>query len=386
MEGMALYLVAALLIGFPGSSHGALYTLITPGVLRTDTEEQILVEAHGDNAPKQPVISVHDFPRRQKTLFQTRVDMNPAGGMLVTPTIKIPAKELNKESRQNQYVVVKVSGLPLELEKVVLLSYQSGFVFIQTDKGIYTPGSPVRYRVFSMDYNMHRMDKTVIVEFQTPEGVVVNSNPVNPSSVLIRPYNLPELVSFGTWKAVAKYEHSPEESYTAYFDVREYVLPSFEVRLQPSDKFLYIDGNKNFHVSITARYLYGKKVEGVAFVLFGVKIDDAKKSIPDSLTRIPIIDGDGEAILKRDTLRSRFQNLNELVGHTLYASVTVMTESGSDMVVTEQSGIHIVTSPYQIYFTKTPKYFKPGMPYELTVYVTNPDGSPAANVPVVSEA
>ncbi|XP_026547913.1 A.superbus venom factor 1-like [Notechis scutatus] len=254
-----------------------------------------------------------------------------------------------------------------------------------------------------MDYNMHRMDKTVIVEFQTPEGVVVNSNPVNPSSVLIRPYNLPELVSFGTWKAVAKYEHSPEESYTAYFDVREYVLPSFEVRLQPSDKFLYIDGNKNFHVSYHRkekqsciigpllslcrnRYLYGKKVEGVAFVLFGVKIDDAKKSIPDSLTRIPIIDGDGEAILKRDTLRSRFQNLNQLVGHTLYASVTVMTESGSDMVVTEQSDIHIVTSPYQIYFTKTPKYFKPGMPYELTVYVTNPDGSPAANVPVVSEA
>ncbi|XP_026579363.1 A.superbus venom factor 1, partial [Pseudonaja textilis] len=133
------------------------------------------------------------------------------------------------------------------------------------------------------------------------------------------------------------------------------------------------------------RYLYGKKVEGVAFVLFGVKIDDAKRSIPDSLTRIPIIDGDGEAVLKRNTLRSRFQNLTELVGHTLYASVTVMTESGSDMVVTEQSGIHIVTSPYQIYFTKTPKYFKPGMPYELTVYVTNPDGSPAANVPVVSE-
>ncbi|KAG8130012.1 hypothetical protein E2320_017155 [Naja naja] len=56
------------------------------------------------------------------------------------------------------------------------------------------------------------------------------------------------------------------------------------------------------------------------------------------------------------------------------------------MVMTEQSGIHIVTSPYQIHFTKTPKYFKPGMPYELTVYVTKPDGSPAAHVPVVSEA
>ncbi|XP_070597683.1 A.superbus venom factor 1 [Erythrolamprus reginae] len=385
MEGMALYLVAALLIGFPGFSHGGLYTLITPGVLRTDTDEQILLEAHGDNAPKQLDILIQDFPRKQKTLFQKKVDINPAEGMLATPTIKIPAKELNKESRQNQYVVIQVTGPQVSLEKVVLLSYQSGFVFIQTDKGIYTPGSPVRYRVFSMDHNMHRMDKTVIVEFQTPQNIVVSSNPVNPSSnpSLIRPYNLPELVSFGTWKAVAKYEHSPEESYTAYFDVREYVLPSFEVRLQLSEKFLYIDGNTDFEVSITARYLYGKKVEGVAFVLFGVIIDGAKKSIPDSLTRIPIIEGDGDATLERQKLRSRFPNLNELVGHTLYVSVTVITESGSDMVVIEKSGIHIVTSPYQISFRKTPKYFKPGMPYELTVYVTNPDGSPAANVPVI---
>nr|I2C090.1 RecName: Full=Ophiophagus venom factor; Short=OVF; AltName: Full=CVF-like; AltName: Full=Complement C3 homolog; Contains: RecName: Full=OVF alpha chain; Contains: RecName: Full=OVF gamma chain; Contains: RecName: Full=OVF beta chain; Flags: Precursor [Ophiophagus hannah]AFJ59923.1 OVF precursor protein [Ophiophagus hannah] len=383
MEGMALYLVAALLIGFPGSSHGALYTLITPGVLRTDTEEQILVEAHGDNTPKQLDIFVHDFPRKQKILFQKRVDMNPAGDMLVTPTIKIPAEEVSKDSRQNQYVVVQVTGPQVRLEKVVLLSYQSGFVFIQTDKGIYTPGSPVLYRVFSMDHNMRQMDKTVVVEFQTPEGIVVSSNRIDLN--FTRPYNLPELGSLGTWKIVAKYEHSPE-NYTAYFDVRKYVLPSFEVHLQPSEKSFYIDGNENFHVSITARYLYGEEVEGVAFVLFGVKIDGAKKSIPDSLTRIPILDGDGEATLKRDTLRSRFPNLNELVGHTLYASVTVITESGSDMVATEQSGIHIVTSPYQIYFTKTPKYFKPGMPYELTVYVTNPDGSPAAKVPVVSEA
>ncbi|XP_015667008.1 venom factor [Protobothrops mucrosquamatus] len=386
MEGMALYLVAALLIGFPASSFGALYTFITPGVLRTDTEEKILVEAHGDNAPKQLDISVRDFPRKQKILYQTRADMNPAGGMLVTPTITIPAKDLNKDSRQNQYVVVQVTAPGVRLEKVVLLSYQSGFVFIQTDKGIYTPGSPVRYRVFSMDHNMHRTDKTVIVEFQTPQGIVVSSNPVNPASSLIRPYNLPELVSFGTWKAVAKYENSPEESYTAPFEVREYVLPSFEVRVQPSATFFYIDGNTDFHASITARYTYGKRPEAVAFVLFGVNIDGSKKSIPESLTRIPIIDGDGEATLERHTLSRRFQRLSDLVGHTLYISVTVITDSGSDMVVTEKSGIHIVTSPYQIYFTKTPKYFKPGMPYELMVYVTNPDGSPAANVPVVSES
>ncbi|XP_042303585.1 venom factor-like [Sceloporus undulatus] len=138
-------------------------------------------------------------------------------------------------------------------------------------------------------------------------------------------------------------------------------------------------------MSITARYFYGKKVEGVAFVLFGVKLDDEKKSIPDSLRRIQIVDGEGEAALTKAMLQTRFRNTNELVGHSLYISVTVMTESGSDMVVAEKGGISIVTSPYQLHFTKTPMFFKPGMPYGLMVYVTNPDGSPATQVPVVSE-
>ena len=41
--------------------------------------------------------------------------------------------------------------------------------------------------------------------------------------------------------------------------------------------------------------------------------------------------------------------------------------TGSDMVEAQRTGIHIVTSPYTIHFTHTPKYFKPGMPLDLTV-------------------
>ena len=88
------------------------------------------------------------------------------------------------------------------------------------------------------------------------------------------------------------------------------------------------------------------------------------------------------------------------------------------MVEAERTGIPIVTSPYQIHFTKTPKFFKPAMPFDLMVspwaglhpstlvlstitplglpnalhlplypqvYVTNPDGSPARHIPVVTQ-
>uniref|UniRef100_A0A670KLW7 Complement C3 n=1 Tax=Podarcis muralis TaxID=64176 RepID=A0A670KLW7_PODMU len=359
------------------------HSLITPSVLRVETDETIVVEAHGSNFDTEVTVSVHDFPQKKNTLYMVKVPMNPANGMMVTPAIKVPAKDMKKDSKQNQYVVVQASCPQFTLEKTVLVSFHSGYLFIQTDKTIYTPGSAVRYRVFSVGHNMELLDKPVIVEFEV-RGIYL--------CVCVE-YSIGQAVkipsfsfsSLGTWKIVAKYQDSPQETFTTQFDVKEYVLPSFEVIVEPSDKFYYIDSDKDFRVDITARFLYGKNVEGVAFVLFGVKTDDAKHSIPDSLKRIEITDGEGEAVLTRAMLQKRFQNLNELVGHSLYVSVTVMTDSGSDMVVAERSGISLVTSPYQIHFTKTPKYFKPGMPFELMVFVTNPDGSPASRVPVVTE-
>lgn len=47
--------------------------------------------------------------------------------------------------------------------------------------------------------------------------------------------------------------------------------------------------------------------------------------------------------------------------------VVPVATAGSDMVEAQRSGIRIVTSPYTIHFTRTPKYFKPGMPFDLTV-------------------
>uniref|UniRef100_A0A8C3HQQ1 Uncharacterized protein n=1 Tax=Chrysemys picta bellii TaxID=8478 RepID=A0A8C3HQQ1_CHRPI len=353
----------------PCSLH---YSLITPNVLRVESEEKVVVEAHGLKAPIEVTVIVHDFPLKKNILYQVQTNLNSSNGMMGTAVIKVPTKHIKKDTKKAQYVVVKATFPQQTLEKVVLVHFHSGYIFIQTDKTIYTPGSTVLYRIFTVGHKLEPVNKIVIVD---PWGNrwCIQCSFLFPSS------------SLGTWKITARYEDSLQQIFSAQFDVKEYVLPSFEVILEPSEKFLYIDSNENFTVSITARYLYGKKLDGTAFVLFGVKVDDEKRSIPQSLKRISIEYGDGEATLTREMLQARFANLNELVGHSLYISVTVLTESGSDMVEAERTGINIVTSPYQIHFTKTPKYFKPGMPFELMVYVTNPDGSPAPRVPVQAE-
>uniref|UniRef100_A0A8C3HK83 Complement C3 n=1 Tax=Chrysemys picta bellii TaxID=8478 RepID=A0A8C3HK83_CHRPI len=353
----------------PSSPVSCLYTLITPNVLRVESEENIVVEAHGLTTPTEVTITVQDFPLKRLILYQVRTNLNADNGMMGTAIIKVPTKDLKKDGKQ--YVAIQARSPQFNLEKVVLVTFHSGYIFIQTDKTIYTPGSTGT----------------------TPEGIIVKRESVSsPSKVGIFPMNhrLPEIISLGTWTIVAKYEDSPKQSFSAQFDIKEYessplsnlLTPSFEVTLEPSEKFFYIDGNEDLRIHINARFLYGKDLQGTAFVLFGVKIGDEKKSIPQSLKRIEITDGNGEAELTRAMLQSRFVDLRELIGHSIYVTVTVLTQSGSDMVEAERTGINIVTSPYQIHFTKTAKYFKPGMPFELMVYVTNPDGSPAARVPV----
>ncbi|XP_010006476.1 PREDICTED: complement C3, partial [Chaetura pelagica] len=299
----------------------------------------------------------------------------------------VTAKAL-PQPQGKQFVSVTAQVGQVTLEKVLLLSLQSGHIFVQTDKPIYTPSSTVLCRLFAVNHLMEPAAKTVIVEIKTPDNVIIKQVPVSSpmrTGIFSLNHNLPEVVSLGMWTIMAKFEDSPDQVFSTQFEVKEYVLPSFEVVLDPEEKFLYIDQEEDFRVSITARYLYGKRLEGTAFVLFGVLVDDEKKSIPQSLKRIQVIDGDGEAVLPMAVLRQRFANPQELVGHSLYVTVTVLTESGSDMVEAQRGGIRIVTSPYTIHFTHTPKYFKPGMPFDLTVYVTNPDESPAPRVTVQAD-
>uniref|UniRef100_A0A8C2NTT9 Complement C3 n=1 Tax=Capra hircus TaxID=9925 RepID=A0A8C2NTT9_CAPHI len=311
-------------------------------------------------------------------------------GYLSTVTIKIPASKELKSEKGHKFVIVVATFGNVQVEKVVLISLQSGYLFIQTDKTIYTPGSSVLYRVFTVDHKLLPVGQTVFISIETPDGVLVKQDSLsshNQFGILALSWNIPELVNMGVWKIKAHYEDSPQQVFSTEFEVKEYVLPSFEVQLEPEEKFYYVDDPDGLKINIIARFLYGEHVDGTAFVIFGVQDGDRRISLTHSLTRVLINDGNGEAILRRQVLLNGVQpsRADALVGKSIYVSATVILQSGSDMVEAERTGIPIVTSPYQIHFTKTPKFFKPAMPFDLMVYVTNPDGSPARHIPVVTQ-
>ncbi|XP_063787102.1 A.superbus venom factor 1-like isoform X3 [Pseudophryne corroboree] len=375
-----------LLCGFIGSYAQPQCTLITPNVLRLESQETIIVDGHDSEFEAE--ISIHDFPKKKYNIVTKKVHVNEGNGFMGSVNLMIPSTNLIAEPGKKQFVYVTVKSPRCNLEKVVLVTYQSGYIFLQTDKPLYTPGSTVLYRIFTMNPSLQPMNKPVIVEFLTPENVIVKKNLLQQSSttgIISQSHTLTDLVSLGVWTISAKYEDADVQNYSTNFEVKEYVLPSFEIKLKPAKTFFYLK-DQEFRVDIHANYLYGKPVTGKAFTLFGVKRENEKKSLPDTLRLTEISYGTGSATLERKDLVKYFQEEVDMLEWRLYLTVTVITDTGSDLLEAELDDIYIVSSPYKILFTKTSKYFQPGMPFDFMVFVTNPDGSPAESVPVMTES
>uniref|UniRef100_G3T2J6 Complement C3 n=1 Tax=Loxodonta africana TaxID=9785 RepID=G3T2J6_LOXAF len=378
-----------LLLGTPLTHAEPLYILVTPRVLRVGSPENIHVQAHSDS--KQPLtgplkvnITIWDFPRRSTIVAHHQLTLSTGNHFMDQAPISIPESLVYPPKLGQQYVIIRANWVPTSvssfMEKIVLVVPQAGYIFIQTDKTIYTPEHLVQYRVFTVDHKMDPVSRTFTLDIKNPEGITVISQSLMPKDgFYASTFHLPELVSFGTWSIEASYQSAAQQTFKTAFDVKEYVLPFFEVQLTPNKTFFYLS-DEALGVNIQAWYIFNKPVDGRALAIFGVKLDSRRIPIQSSLQRVEVLEGLGHASLQKDILMAAFQGLEEdFIGASIYVNVTVFS-TGGEMVQTETSGVKIVQSPYNIKFVKTPQYFKPGMPFHFKVFVSDPDGSPASRV------
>uniref|UniRef100_A0A8C3PNK0 Complement C3 n=1 Tax=Calidris pygmaea TaxID=425635 RepID=A0A8C3PNK0_9CHAR len=313
-------------------------TMVTPAVLRLETEEQVVVEAPGLTSPTEVTILVQDFPLKRHMIYQTRLPLTPAGGMLVSAKV-LP------QATGKQFVSVTARVAQVTLEKVLLVSLQSGHIFVQTDKPIYTPGST---------------------------GVSLGWWHLG---VLVAPWGLGGLLDplhgtlgswcLGTWTIQAKFEDSPEQVFSTQFEVKEYGKGGVGGVLGAVGGGNGRLGALGEVTGSTGRVGLGTPKDGEMWG-WGKQGWRHLRS-PEARGCCPLGWGPGSPVLA--------------LGDTALPVAT----TGSDMVEAQRGDISIVTSPYTIHFTRTPKYFKPGMPFDLMVYVTNPDKSPAPRVAIKAD-
>ncbi|NP_001093490.1 complement component c3b, tandem duplicate 2 isoform 1 precursor [Danio rerio] len=358
------------------------FSLLAPAKIRPGTKQNILVEGHNLAKVVKVTVVVYDYPNSQTALSRGSVSLNSDNNYSVLQTLEINPNLLLPDGKKKYVKLVAQFSNIYRAEKVMAVSFRSGHIFIQTDKPIYNPGDKVRFRAFVSDLEFRSSERTISLEIQNPDGIAVHGigRVKAIDGVFSDIFSLSTVVKEGRWKVVAKFDQGKENVFSREFEVKKYVLPAFNVTLTPKTSHLSLDAEK-LEVEITARYLYGAQVKGVAYVLFGIEINGEKKRLT-SMKQIDDVLNGGSVSLTMEEIKRAYPDINSLLGSTVYVKASVLTSSGSDLVEAEKSGIKIVNSPYMLTIKDTPKYYKPGLPLAMTVIVSNHDGSPTPNIPV----
>uniref|UniRef100_A0AAY4BQP0 Uncharacterized protein n=1 Tax=Denticeps clupeoides TaxID=299321 RepID=A0AAY4BQP0_9TELE len=288
----------------PLSGCDPLYVMSAPNLLRVGTPERVFVEAQDYEGANIDVrITVKSFPSKKLELVSRTVTLNATNGYQYLADMTIPEGRefFDEDSSENQYVYLQAQFPSGVLEKITLVSFQSGYVFVQTDKTVYTPGSTVKYRILSMSPGLLPVETGISVE------VLVSD------VTLFIAFLCHGILSLGIWKVVTRFQSTPQRNFTVEFEIKEYVLPSFEVTLTCKKPFFHVD-DEQLSIDIEARYLYGKEVSGTAFVVFGVMRNSVKRSLPGSLRRVEVNE-QGEAVLKREQILQTFPDFSSVELH-----------------------------------------------------------------------
>uniref|UniRef100_A0A8C9S0P9 Complement C3 n=1 Tax=Scleropages formosus TaxID=113540 RepID=A0A8C9S0P9_SCLFO len=369
------------------------YIMSAPNMLRVGSKENVFVEAQEyTGAPVEVTITAKEFPAKLLEFLNHKVTLNSDNSYQALQEIMVHIPTFTTLSLHGRRHVQLILQLPVchnmvcfvvisHVTLLVRLLCSSALlpVFLNTSRSLFSSKKisltriPIKSSLSTWKQSSRNIRcRKLFSSLSNRDSFLFR---------LIRPSTHPpaKVGLVGTWKVVAKFQKTPQRNFTYEFEVKEYVLPTFEIKLIPRQSFFYVD-DRELTVDITAKYLYGKDVTGKAFVVFGVMTQEGKKSFPGSLQRVDIIEGKGTATLKREHIVQISPDINQLLGLPIYVTVNVLTRTGTEMVEGEKTGILIVTSPYTIHFKKTPKFFKPGMPFDIAVYVTNPDDSPAAGI------
>ncbi|XP_045203101.2 alpha-2-macroglobulin-like isoform X2 [Mercenaria mercenaria] len=245
-------------------------------------------------------------------------------------------------------------------------------IFVQTDKAMYKPGETVQYRVFAVDSKLSMIDPLMNIEILDPKGnKIAEHMGVKEKLGFEGSLQLSKLPPIGRWRInVHANETDEKEGYN--FEVKEYVLPKFEVtvELDPYGKKTdaYLKG------TVKAAYTFGDAVGGSVVLTISKRYGAGFFNAKAVRTDLTLVNGESSfsvpmALLERITRNIDYETFR------VHANVT---ETITGSTLEGEGEIRYYRNPYKIeFFPNMPNNFKSVFgPYKVLVRVLQQDDSP----------
>jgi uncharacterized protein YfaS (alpha-2-macroglobulin family) len=174
---------------------------------------------------------------------------------------------------------------------VINLKYQSKKFspFIYTDKGIYKPGDNVKFSIFCIDSEtkpFNPISGSVTIYDSEKSKIKTFTNITFVKGKYKESFVLSENTAKGIWEVnfggqgevssnISDFQFDSQwffcQVQSKQFEVKEYVLPSYSVKVEVPTKVAI--PSLTFQTKVIAEYTFGESVEGVAVVTFSMYYD-----------------------------------------------------------------------------------------------------------------
>ncbi|XP_051534412.1 complement C4 [Myxocyprinus asiaticus] len=353
--------------------------IFAPNLIHVGVEETVSVQLHQATTATRMQLYFEDQISKKIVSEEKFLTLNEDNDYQAIVKLKVdPGLYVSAKMSSYVQLAAKSNVFGHDTKKAnIFLSTRMGYIFIQTDKPIYNPGEKVKYRIFTLNNFMLPISNAIHVQITNCKGLIVYSHILLSEQILEKSITIPDVELAGHWKISASFSMYPESKTMLEFEIKEYVLPSFEVKIEAPQPYHTLK-SESFPFSISARYTYGKGVNGIANIRFGLIDGKGKRTyLPGIEKQMAVEEGTAKTALRTEELQnaSESNSIDHIEGYYLYIAVTVLEKASGNLEEAESSSVKIVTSPYVIDLSKTKQYFTPGGMFSILATSTYPDGN-----------
>ncbi|XP_054040699.1 alpha-2-macroglobulin-like protein 1 isoform X2 [Rissa tridactyla] len=353
------------------------YMVVFPAVIHYSQEEKLYI--HFSSLAEAVHLAVTlEVKTQNYTLVEQDVE-KPGTFQCITFQVPefIPGEKDDSTSHTEKVVSLHVlihsgDNVLFEGRKKVLVKPQKNVILVETDKGLYKPGEPVKFQIVNLNEDLKVIKNEYSqIWLQDPEynRIAEWLNVKSRHGIVDLSFPLASEAPLGEY-TISVDQDMAEKT----FNVDEYVLKKFEINIEHPPFITTVD--EEFQLTVCGKYTFGKPVQGKTDITFVTAYQFLEGNLANSTQMRKQSSWTNKNGCTNFTVKTETLEFNETDSYIVV--IGQMVEDGTGAETMETVGIPIATRMKSIEFINLHSFYKRGLPYTGKMFCHS-DESPLRN-------